>query len=159
MVGARMLRLGVVVVLLLSTGALLAFGAGRSSAHGAVQHTCGLTDQQFIANYQVQLASVGMYGSDFLNGSAKAHDAIAAAKEAARAVRSSAPFDPSLLIVRHYAPAMFLEFGRAVKERAAGRNAGPAMYRAYSLGTRVQEVLKDAQPALSSMGCSVGDLL
>src|SRR3954471_21317829 len=106
-----MLRLGVVVLLLLvSSGAVYA-SAGRSSQPAPVQHSCGLTDRQFLANYQVQLTAVGMYGDDYLDGSAKAPEVIAAAGEAARAVRSSAPFDPSLLTVRNYAPAMFLEFG------------------------------------------------
>jgi hypothetical protein len=152
-----MLRLGVLVLMLVSIGAVLA-AAGRSSAPAAVQHTCGLTDRQFLSNYQVQLTGVGMYGDDYLSGSAKAEDVIGAAREAARVVRTSAPQDPSLLTVRHYAPVMFLEFGRAVRARAAGRNAGPAMYRSYSLGARVNEVLREAQPGLSAMGCDVSDL-
>jgi hypothetical protein len=118
-----------------------------------------LTDRQFLSNYQVQLASVGMYGDDYLAGGADASEVIGAAKEAARVVRTSAPYDPSLLIVRHYAPAMFLEFGRAVKARAAGKNAGPAMYRSYSLGARVSEVLRDAQPGLAAAGCDIADVL
>src|SRR4051794_38401074 len=137
-----MLRLGVAVLMLVSVGAVLA-SAGRSSAPAPVQHTCGLTDRQFLANYQVQLASVGMYGDDYLQGSTKAQDVIDAAREAARVVRTSAPLDPSLLVVRRYAPAMFLEFGRAVRARAAGRNAAPAMYRSYSISTHVNDVLRE----------------
>ena len=154
-----MLRLGVVVLLLLVGSGAVYASAGRSSAPAAVRHTCGLTDRQFLANYQMQLTAVGMYGDDYLHGSAEPQDVIGAAREAARAVRTSAPFDPSLLTVRHYAPAMFLEFGRAVKARAAGKNAGPAMYRSYSLGARVDEVLKEAQPGLAAIGCDVTDLL
>ena len=153
-----MLRLGVAVLMLVTIGAVLA-STGRSSAPAAVQHTCGLTDRQFLSNYQVQLASVGMYGNDYLAGGADAKDVIGAAKEAARVVRTSAPFDPSLMIVRHYAPAMFLEFGRAVKARAAGKNASPAMYRSYSISTHVTEVLRDAQPGLAAIGCDISDLL
>jgi hypothetical protein len=154
-----MLRLGVVVLLLSVVCGAVYASAGRSSQPAPVQHTCGLTDRQFLANYQVQLTAVGMYGDDYLDGSAKAQEVIGAAREAARAVRSSAPFDPALLTVRHYAPAMFLEFGRAVKARAAGENARPAMYRSYSLGARVNEVLKEAQPGLAAAGCDVTDLL
>ncbi len=154
-----MLRLGVAVLfLLVSTGAVLV-SAGRSSAPEAVRHSCGLTDRQFLTNYQVQLAAVGMYGDDYLSGSANAQDVIGVAREAARVVRTSAPFDPSLLTIRHYAPGMFLEFGRAVKARAAGKNAGPAMYRSYSLGQRVNEVLREAQSGLAAAGCNVADLL
>lgn len=118
-----------------------------------------MTDRQFLSNYQVQMASVGMYGDDYLAGAVDAREVIVAAKEAARVVRTSAPFDPSLMVVRHYAPAMFLEFGRAVKARAAGKNAGPAMYRSYSISTHVREVLREAQPGLAAAGCDVSDLL
>ena len=143
--------------MLVSVGAVLA-SAGRSSAPAPIQHSCGLTDRQFLSNYQVQLASVGMSGSDYLAGSAKAQEVIAAAREAARVVRTSAPFDPSLLIVRQYAPAMFLEYGRAVRARAAGKNASPAMYRSYTISTHVTEVLREAQPGLTAAGCDVTGL-
>jgi hypothetical protein len=153
-----MLRLVVVVFVLVSVGAIVA-SAGRSSAPARIQHTCGLTDRQFLSNYQVQLASVGMYGDDYLNGSTKAQEVIDAAREAARVVRTSAPLDPSLLIVRQYAPAMFVEYGRAVKARAGGRNAAPAMYRSYSISSHVEEILREAQPGLAAAGCDVADLL
>jgi hypothetical protein len=153
-----MLRLVVVVFVLVSVGAIVA-SAGRSSAPARIQHTCGLTDRQFLSNYQVQLASVGMYGDDYLNGSTKAQEVIDAAREAARVVRTSAPLDPSLLIVRQYAPAMFVEYGRAVKARAGGRNAAPAMYRSYSISSHVEEILREAQPGLAAAGCEVADLL
>ncbi len=155
-----MLRLGVLVLLLfllVSAGAVYA-SSGRSATSAHIQHVCGLTDRQFISNFQVQLAAVGMYGNDFLAGAAKAQEVIAAAREAARVVRTSAPQDPSLLTVRQYAPGMFLEFGRAVKARAAGRNASPAMYRSYSISTRVNDVLREAQPGLEAAGCNVSDL-
>lgn len=153
-----MLRLGVAVLTLVTIGAILA-STGRSSAPAAVQHTCGMTDRQFLSNYQVQLASVGMSGNDYLAGGTDAKEVIGAAREAARVVRTSAPFDPSLMVVRHYAPGMFLEFGRAVKARAAGKNASPAMYRSYSISAHVTEVLRDAQQGLAAAGCDVSDLL
>jgi hypothetical protein len=53
---------------------------------------------------------------------------------------------------------MFLEFGRAVRARAAGKNASPAMYRSYSIGTQVTEVLREAQPGLAAAGCDVTGL-
>jgi hypothetical protein len=53
---------------------------------------------------------------------------------------------------------MFLEFGRAVKARAAGKNAGPAMYRSYSISTHVNDVLRQAQPGLAAAGCETADL-
>jgi hypothetical protein len=153
-----MLRLVVVVLMLVSAGAILA-SAGRSSAPARIQHVCGLTDRQFLSNYQLQLTEVRMFGDDYLHGQAKAQDVIDVAREAARVVRTSAPQDPSLLVVRHYAPAMFLEFGRAVRARAAGKNASPAMYRSYSISSHVNEILRDAQPGLAAAGCNIGDLL
>ena len=144
--------------MLVSIGAILA-SSGRSSAPAPIQHTCGLTDRQFLENYRVQIAQVGMYGDDYLAGSAKAQEVIGAAREAARVVRTSAPFDPSLLVVRHYAPAMFLEYSRAVKARADGKNASPAMYRSYSISTHVNDVLRAAQPGLTAAGCDVTGLL
>lgn len=122
-------------------------------------HSCGLTDRQFLTVYDLQLQAVGMYGTDYMNGEAKAQDAISAAKEAAMAVKSSAPFDPTLQTVKNLAPPMFLEFGRAVKLRSAGRDASPAMYRAYSLSARVNDVLTEAQPKLLALGCDVSDVL
>src|SRR3954447_2235189 len=154
-----MLRLGLVLLLFLSLIAFLGFARASSARNRPVVHSCGLTDRQFLTTYDLQLQAVGMYGTDYLNGDAKAHDAIAAAKEAALAVRSSAPFDPTLQTVKHLAPPMFLEFGRAVKLRAAGKDASPAMYRAYSLSSRVRDVLTDAQPTLTALGCSVDDVL
>src|SRR5947209_6603219 len=111
-----MLRFGVVAAVLAFAGALLA-GQGRTSAHQALQHTCGFTDRQFISNYQLQMEEVGVYGDDFLTGSAKAEDVVSAAQQAADIVRSSVPFDPSLKIVRTYAPAMFLAYASAVQAR------------------------------------------
>jgi len=154
-----MLRLGVVVLLFLSLMVFLGFARASSARARPVQHTCGLTDRQFLTVYDLQLQAVGMYGTDYMNGDAKAQDAISAAKEAAIAVRSSAPFDPTLQTVKHLAPPMFLEFGKAVKLRAAGKDASPAMYRAYSLSARVRDVLTEAQPKLTQLGCDVSDVL
>src|SRR5579872_6341070 len=104
-----MLRLGVAVLLFLSLVAFFWFTRASSARNRPVVHSCGLTDRQFLAVYELQLQAVGMYGTDYMNGSGKAQDAISAAKEAALAVRSSAPFDPSLQTVKNLAPPMFLE--------------------------------------------------
>jgi hypothetical protein len=154
-----MLRLGVVLLLFVSLVAFLGFARASSARNRTVVHSCGLTDRQFLTTYDLQLQAVGMYGNDYLHGDAKAQDAISAAKEAAVAVRSSAPFDPTLQTVKHLAPPMFLEFGRAVKLRATGKDASPAMYRAYSLSARVRDVLAEAQPKLTALGCDVNDVL
>jgi hypothetical protein len=153
-----MLRFGVVAAVLACTGAFLA-SQGHSAAPVAIQHTCGLTDRQFLENYQVQLAEVGVYGDDYLKGNATAKDVISAAQGAAKVVHSSAPFDPSLQLVKKYAPVMFVQYAEAVAARAAGHSAAREMYMAYSIGSRVEETLRDAQPGLAALGCDVSDVL
>jgi hypothetical protein len=155
---APVLRFGAIAVVLVAGAVFLAV-QGRASARTTVVHSCGLTDRQFISNYAMELESVGMYGDDYVHGSADADDLIDAANEAARIVRSSAPFDPSLQTVKRYAPVMFLEYAKAVQARKDGRAARREMVLAFSIGARVQEVLRGAQPALSAAGCDVTDLL
>jgi hypothetical protein len=152
------LRFGVIAVVLVAGTAFLAV-QGHPSARATVVHTCGLTDRQFISNYAVELESVGMYGNDYVHGSANADDLIDAAREAARAVRSSAPFDPSLQTVKRFGPVMFLDYADAVQAREDGKPARREMVLAFTIGERVQAVLREAQPALAAAGCDVSDLL
>ena len=153
-----MLRLGVIVLLLVTAFAVV-LGASRSSAHATVEHSCGVTDRQFLQIVAMQVESVGLYGDDYLHGTAKANELIAVAHEAARAVRETAPFDTSLQTVRHYLPAMFLQYADAVRMREAGKDSARDMYLAYSTGARVKDVLREAQPALTAAGCDVSNLL
>lgn len=153
-----MLRFGVAAAVLALVGGFLA-NQGRSAAPTTIRHTCGLTDRQFLANYQVQLAEVGVYGDDYLSGNATGDDVIVTAKQAAKVVRSSAPFDPTLRLVRTLAPAMFLEYAQAISAREAGRSAAREMYLAYSISARVQDALKEAEPALTAAGCDVANVL
>jgi hypothetical protein len=153
-----MLRIGV-IVLLLGTASVFVAAHSQSSASASVQHTCGLTDHQFIAEYQVEMESVGMYGNDYLNGQAKASDVIAATDEAAHVVRATNPYDPSLKTVRRLAPGMFSAYADAIRAREGGGTAARQMYLAYSVGARVREVLREGQPGLKAAGCDVADLL
>src|SRR4051812_45586762 len=155
--GEQMLRFGVAAAVLACVGALLA-GQGRSAAPERIEHTCGLTDRQFLANYEIQLAEVGVYGDDYLHGAASAKELVSVATGAAKVVRSSAPFDPSLQIVKKYAPVMFTHYAEAVQARAAGGTAARQMYLAYSIGARVQDTLREAAPSLSALGCDVSDV-
>jgi hypothetical protein len=152
------LRLGIIALLLVTAFAVL-LGASRSSAHATVEHSCGLTDRQFLQIAAFQVEAVGLYGNDYLHGDAKAKELIAVSREAARAVRETAPFDTSLQTVRRYMPAMFLQYADAVRMREAGKDAGPHMYRAYLIGARVKKVLRDAQPQLVAAGCDIPELL
>jgi hypothetical protein len=155
-----MLRFGVVAAVVVCVSALLV-AQGRTAPHkaGAIVHTCGLTDREFLTNYGLELENVGVYGGDYLSGSAKAQQVVGAADDAAQVVRASRPLDPSLQDVRALAPAMFIDYAAAVKARAHGQSAGREMYLAYQIGARVQFTLKNAQPGLSAKGCDVSDLL
>ena len=144
---------------LLVTVFTVLLGASHSSAHATVEHSCGVTDRQFLQIAALQVESVGMYGNDYLLGTADARDVIAAAREAARAVRAAVPFDTSLQTAQSYLPAMFLHYADAVRMRDEGKNASPDMYRAYLIGARVKAILREAKPALAAEGCDVSNLL
>lgn len=153
-----MLRIGVLLLVLAAVVAVVG-AAARPAARGAVAHSCGLVDQEFLDVYRVQLTAVGMYGSDYLAGDARPGEVIDAADTAAQAVEQTAPADAALQTVRRYAPAMFRAYAAAVRARAAGRGAGREMLAAYSIGARVQDVLREARTGLSAAGCPVTDLL
>jgi hypothetical protein len=153
-----MLRLGVVAAVLACVLILLG-GTHHSASAGPVEHTCGLTDRQFLDDYQTQLTYVELLGDDFVHGQAKAQDVVVATRDAAATVRRGRPLDPSLRVVRRYARAMFLQYGDAVKARADGGDAAREMYLASSVGARLDDVLRDAQPGLAAKGCDVADLL
>lgn len=153
-----MLRLGV-LALLLAAGSVFVAAQGHSAARASIEHTCGLTDRQFIENYEVQIESVGMYGNDYLSGNAKASDLISAAQDAARIVHSSAPFDPSLQLVKRLAPGMFYAYAEAVRTRDRGGNPNKEMYTAFVVGERVHDVLREAQPGLTAAGCDISNML
>ncbi|HEY6963154.1 MAG TPA: hypothetical protein VI408_14790 [Gaiellaceae bacterium] len=153
-----MLRVGVVAAVLACV--LVVIGGQRHSASaGPVEHTCGLTDRQFIDDYQQQVTLVEMYGDDFVHGAAKGKDVVAVARGAAASVRRGRPLDPSLQLARKYARAMFLQYADAVTARDAGSTAAREMYLAQQIGARLKDVLAEAQPGLAAKGCDVSDLL
>lgn len=153
-----MLRIGV-LVLLLACASVFVAAQGHSSASASIEHTCGLTDHQFIQEYEVEIEGVGMYGTDYLDGEAKASDVIAATQEAGRVIHATNPYDPSLQTVRQLAPGMFSAYADAIRSREQGGNAARQMYLAYSVGARIADVLRDAQPGLAAAGCDVSDML
>jgi hypothetical protein len=162
MAAVMLLRHGILAIALVAACAALAVAGRSASAEDhprVVAHTCGLTDREFIAAYSTNLTGVGMYGLDYLDGSAKPTDVIQAAHDAATMMRNSAPLDPSLRDVKHLAPVMFLEYGQAVRARETGRNPRSHMFKAYNVGARIQDLLREAQPGLAAKGCDVADLL
>lgn len=153
-----MRRLGVLALVLVATLGIVALRA-HATRPTTIRHSCGLTDRQFLTNYQLQLETIGMDGDSYLQGELRGDDLIAASREAARVVRSWAPTDPTLQLARRLAPAMFGEYAEAVQAREEHRSASRHMYLAYSIGARVEDVLREAQPELEAAGCDVGDLV
>jgi predicted alpha-1,6-mannanase (GH76 family) len=162
MAAGMLLRHGILAaVLVLACVALAAAGHSASAQEhpSKITHTCGLTDREFITDYSVNVTGVGMYGLDYLDGSAKPAEVIRASRDASSMVKRSAPLDPSLRTVKHLAPLMFIEYGKAVRARERGLDPRNHMYKAYNVGARIHDVLHDAEPGLAAKGCDVSDLL
>ena len=153
--------MGLIAAVLL-TGSVVLLAAGRS-AHAAgadnVEHVCSATDKQFIDVARINLTEVRLWGNDFFHAGGSAADVVSATKDAHAALDGTAPSDPSLATARRYFRAMFVEYGRGVKAKAAGRDASDHMYRAYSLGEYAGRVLWNARPELRALGCDVSELL
>jgi len=150
----------IAAVLLTCSGVLLVVGR---TAHAAetdkIDHVCSATDKQFIDTTRANLASVRLWGNDFFHAGGSAADVVAATKDAHIALGATSPSDPSLKKARDYFRAMFIEYGRGVKAKAAGHDASDHMYRAYSLGEFAGRVLWTARPELRALGCDVSELL
>ena len=153
-----MMRSGVIAAGLVVAAIVLVAGGHAAPTRGPA-HTCSATDRQFISAAELNISSIGMFGEDYLHGNAKAKEVIGAARDASRAMSDTDPRDKSLSSARQLMRAMFLEYGRAVKAHASGKDAGKHMYRAYSLANFAHEVLEEAEPGLASRGCDIHDLL
>jgi hypothetical protein len=105
------------------------------------------------------MESVGLFGDSYLHGNAKPAEVILAANDADLALAQTSPRDGSLTTARRLMRAMFVEYARAVRLHAKGKEAAAHMYRAYSLANFAHGVLEQAQPGLARRGCDVTDLL
>jgi hypothetical protein len=138
--------------------ALLASGCGSGGGE-AVAHSCSPTDRQFIRDASFNMTSVATLGRDYLAGGADAKAVIAETDRASRVVDRSRPTDPALSRMRNLLGAMFQEYGRAIEAKSTNGDAGPHMYRAYGLAAFASDVLREAEPELSELGCDVTPLL
>jgi hypothetical protein len=154
----EMLRLGAVAAVLFACAGAALATQGRSAA-GPVHHSCGLTDHQFISSYALEIASVNLYHSDWVQGVGSERDLEDASREASRVMRRSGPTDPTLHRVKKLASSMFLAYADAVHERAHGDDDSRDMDSAYTIQTHVQNELRRAEPGLARIGCSVAELL
>jgi hypothetical protein len=153
------LRSGVIAAGLVVAAVVLVAGGRAAPSRSGVTHTCSATDRQFISVAELNISSVGMFGEDYLHGNAQAKEVLGATRDASRQMADTSPRDGSLSSARRLMRSMFLEYGRAIRAHAAGRDAGKHMYRAYSLANFAHEVLAEAQPGLARHGCDVKDLL
>ena len=152
------MRSGVIAAGLVVAAIVLVAGGHAAPTRG-VSHTCSATDRQFISAAALNVGSVGLFGESYLHGEAKATEVVGAAHDASDAMSATDPRDKSLSSAKRLMRAMFLEYARAVKLHAGGKDAGRHMYRAYSLANFAHQVLSEAEPGLAKSGCDVRDLL
>jgi hypothetical protein len=152
-----MRRFGVSAAGLLLVGVVIV-ASGRAEPAQAI-HTCSATDRQFLRVAASNLETVQLMGQSYVAGDGPAADAIAAARNAALGIDRTAPRDFALKRARVFVHGMFIEYGRAIRAREAGKDASSHMYRSYSLANYAHNVLEKARPGLVGAGCQVSDLL
>ena len=130
-----------------------------ASARAAVQHVCSAGDKGFISSAQLDMGALELWGQEYQQGDVDGPAVIEQATGAAARLRDTAPQDPTLLTTRAVLVSMFTEYGKAVRARAKGKDAGPFMVRAYGLANSANEVLEQAAPDLRAMGCDLTPLL
>ena len=108
---------------------------------------------------QRQRRRIGNRGQECLAGDVDGRVVIREAKEAAQRVGRTQPTDPALRRTQLVMGAMLFEYGKAIRAREAGRDAGPPMYRAYGLANFAHTVLLQAEQPLGRLGCDVQPLL
>ena len=133
--------------------------SGAGAAPESLAHTCSATDRDFIRTASVNVAAVGIRGQAYLAGEVDGRVVIREAKEAAQRMGRTQPTDPALRRAQLVMGAMLFEYGKAIKAREAGGDAGPPMYRAFGLANFASDTLRQAQPELAAQGCDVADLL
>ena len=61
-----------------------------------MEHTCSVTDKQFISRTELSMTALGIWGDDYRRGEATEAEVIAEARRATVRVETSNPSDPSL---------------------------------------------------------------
>jgi hypothetical protein len=151
--GKRLTAAGVV----LATLCVVAAASGRPAPPRG--HTCSATDRQFIDVAQLNVASLGTWSEDYVNGDADGADVVAEAHRAQKRVGATSPSDPSLTQTRALMLGMFGEYARAIQAKERDKESGQFIFRAYGLANFAHDVLVQAEPALLARGCNVATLL
>jgi hypothetical protein len=154
-----MRRLAVVLAVLCAGLCAFLVTQGRSASRAPVQHSCGLTDHQFIQSFVLEIAEVDLYHDDWVHGAGSVQEVSDASFDAAHVMKHSAPTDPTLHLVKHLTSSMFLSYSDAMHKRATGQHAAHDLDQAYTIQTRVQDELRAERVGLARVGCSVRNLL
>jgi hypothetical protein len=155
----RRIALYVVGLVLASALALSYAATSRAKQAGPSSHTCSPTDRAFIDTASTNMAAIGLWGQQYLDGVTGPNDVASEAGNAARIVGATAPTDPSLAQTRELMVGMFTEYRQAMQAQAKHRDAGQHMFHAYGLANFAHDVLVNAEPALAKRGCDVAPLL
>jgi hypothetical protein len=87
-------------LLLASALALTYTTTGRAKANSKVSHTCSATDHAFLDTARTNMAAIGLWGQEYLDGDMGAVDVAGESARAAKIVGATAPTDPSLAQTR-----------------------------------------------------------
>jgi hypothetical protein len=152
-------RIGLTAAGLLAVLTLALTLATSGRARPNVLHTCSATDRQFIETARTNMTALQLWSEQYQSGEATKDDVAAQARTAAKIMRGTGPTDYSLQQTRRLVMGMLSEYAKAVQLHDRDRDAGPHMYRAYSLANFAHAVLVRARAPLAKLGCDVRPLL
>lgn len=147
------------LVVLALLGLVFLTPRGEARAQIARTHTCSATDRQFIETTKLNMTILGYWSQSLVGGDADPHQVVAQARSVTKQIHVTKPTDPSLEQTKTVLEAMLGEYTLAVQAEMRSRPAGQHMMKAYALANSAHDVLQDAQPALTSLGCEVAPLL
>ena len=139
----------------------LIFLAPRGQASGQIRrkHTCSAVDKQFIETTKLNMTILGYWSQSLVGGDAEPSQVVSQARSVTRQIHVTSPTDPSLQQAKVVLEAMLVEYTAAVQAEIRGRSAGKHMMKAYGLANSAHDILTDAQPQLTALGCEVAPLL
>lgn len=126
---------------------------------GKVSHTCSAPDRQYINTVSQNMFQLGYWSSELQRGEATPAEVVRQSRSGARQIEATRPLDATLQKTQPLLQAMFLNYAKAVRAQATGRNAGRPMGIAYQLANDVHDLLAAAQSGLAAAGCDPAVLL
>ena len=132
---------------------------GQASAQIRHKHTCSAVDKQFIETTKLNMTILGYWSQSLVGGDADPALVVSQARSVTKQIHVTTPTDPSLRQTKTVLEAMLVEYTAAVQAEMHGRSGGKHMLNAYGLANSAHDVLTDAQPSLTALGCEVAPLL